>query len=242
MAKKNSAHSIMKKDKNFLSQIPDWEKDYKTSDRADIEFEKEDWKDAKADFSDKDLKIFGYAVMEDWETPYMKDLADIAASGGGVVLELGFGMAISAKFIQQHNIKRHIIIEANHDVAEKAREFAKTAPHSVEVLEGFWEEVIDKVPDGSVDGILFDTYPLTDKELYQNHFFFFPFAYKKLKSGGVFTYYSDEIKKFGKVHLEKLQEASFKERNIKYRLCKINPPKDCEYWKANTILSPIIIK
>ena len=180
--------------------------------------------------------------MEDWETPYMKDLAEIACSHGGVVLELGFGMAISAKFIQQHKIDKHIIIEANKDVANKARKFAKTANHKVEVLEGFWEEVIEKVPDNSLDGILFDTYPLTDKELYQNHFNFFPYAYKKLKKGGVFTYYSDEIKSFGRVHLKKLMEAGFKKENIKSKVSEIYPPADCEYWKTNTILSPIIIK
>lgn len=237
MAKEN------KKDEKFLSQIPDWESNYKKNDdEVDINFEKKDWLLAKPDFTEHDLKIFGYAVMEDWEAPYMEDLANIATMNGGVILELGFGMGISATFIQKHNIKKHIIIEANHDVAEKARCFSKTSPHEVEILEGFWEDVIDKVPDNYLDGILFDTYPLTEKEIYQNHFYFFDIAYKKLKNGGIFTYYSDEEKDFGKVHIEKLVEAGFKLENIKKRLCKVNPPKDCEYWKTNTIMSPIIIK
>ena len=232
----------VEKDQDFLSQIPEWEKEYKESDRTDIEFEKEDWKEAKATFTDTDLKIFGYAVMEDWETPYMKDLADIAAGKGGVVLELGYGMGISARFIQEHPIQKHIIIEANKEVADAAREYARTAPHPVEVLEGFWEEVIDQVPDNSVDGILFDTYPLSDKELYQNHFFFFPYAYKKLKKGGVFTYYSDEIETFGEVHLRKLEEAGFERGNIKGKTSKVSPPADCEYWKADTFLAPMVVK
>lgn len=232
----------IKKDKDFLSQIPDWEKEYKESDKVDIKFEKKDWIKAKADFSDKDLKIFGCAVMEDWETPYMKDLADVACRNGGIILEFGYGMGISAEFIQQHNIKKHIIFEANHEVADKAREFGKKAKHTVEVLEGFWEDNIEKIPDDFVDGILFDTYPLSDKELYQNHFNVFPFAYKKLKKGGVFTYYSDEVENFGEVHLRKLQEVGFNKGNIKSHVCKIKPPKNCEYWKANTILSPIVIK
>jgi len=232
----------IKKDKDFLSQIPSWEKEYKESDRIDINFYKKDWKDAEAIFSKHALKIFGYAVMEDWETPYMKDLADISASKGGVILELGYGMGISANFIQKHKIIEHLIIEANKDVASMARLFAKKAKYPTKVIEGLWEDVIENIQDETVDGILFDTYPLSEKELYQNHFNFFPFAYRKLKEGGVFTYYSDEIRTFGKIHLKKLQEAGFKKVNIKSKTTRVTPPISCEYWKANKILCPIIIK
>lgn len=230
------------KDEEFLSQIPDWEKEYKNNDEAVIDFEKQEWKTAKATFTDRDLRILGEPVMEDWETPYMRELADIACRNGGTILELGFGMGISAQFIQEASIQKHIIIEANHEVAEKAREFGKTAKHEVLILEGLWEEVIDNVADESIDGILFDTYPLSDKELYQNHFFFFPYAFNKLKQGGIFTYYSDEEKDFGKVHLERLAEAGFKQGNISGKVVNVDTPKDCEYWKADTFLAPIVIK
>jgi len=231
-----------KKTKDFLSQIPIWEDKYKKSTDALLKYQKSDWHDAKAKFSKHNLKILGEPVMEDWEDSYMKDLAEIVASNGGTILELGYGMGISAKYIQNYKIKKHIIIEANKEVAKAAIKFGKIAKYKVEVLEGLWEDVINKIPNNSVDGILFDTYPLAEEELYQNHFNFFPFAYKKLKKGGVFTYYSDEIKKFGKVHLRKLQEVGFKLKNVKSKLSKVNPPKSCKYWKAQSILSPIIIK
>ncbi|MDD4663931.1 MAG: class I SAM-dependent methyltransferase [Caldisericia bacterium] len=231
-----------KKDKDFLSQVPAWEAAYKESPKLVIDFEKKKWRKAKASFTSHDLQIFGCAVMEDWEAPYMKELAKIASSRGGIVLELGFGMGISASFIQQENIKKHIIIEANHSVAEKARTFAREAPHQTQVLEGFWEDMINMIPDCSLDGILFDTYPLTEKELYQNHFLFFPFAHKKLRKGGVFTYYSDEIEKYGKVHINKLKAAGFDIDKIKGVVIPIDPPSNCEYWKAKTILAPLITK
>ena len=231
-----------KKSKSFLSQILHWEKSYKKSDKAMLGYEKKDWLDAKANFSKHDLKILNEPVMENWETPYMRDLADIAATKGGVILEIGYGMGISARFIQWHKIKKHIIIEANRQVANEARKFAKKAKYKTKVITGLWEDVIDKIPDKSLDGILFDSYPLSEKELYQNHFFFFHAAYKKLRPGGIFTYYSDEIKKFGRVHLKKLQEAGFKKGNIKSTVSKVKPPKNCLYWKADTILAPIIIK
>jgi len=232
----------VKNNKEFLSQIPKWEKEYKTSDKNDITFNRSDWKDADVRFTDHDLKIFDYAVMEDWETSYMKELANIACMKGGIILELGFGMGISANFIQKNKITKHIIIEANKKVAEKAREFSKKAIHETEILEGFWEDVIEKIPDESLDGILFDTYPLTEKEIYQNHFFFFPYAFRKLKKGGILTYYSSEVESFSEVHLKKLQEAGFSKENIRGNVSKVNPPENCEYWKANTMLAPIIVK
>ena len=82
---------------------------------------KEEWKKANAHFTTHALRILGHPVMEDWETPYMRELARIASSRGGTVLEVGFGMGISAQFIQQSKIKHHIIIEMNANVAERAR-------------------------------------------------------------------------------------------------------------------------
>lgn len=232
------------KDKHFLSQIPEWEKKYKESDSLEITYSKDDWIKADAIFTENKLEILGEAVIEDWETPYMKELAAIAAANGGIICEVGYGMGISAGFIQKHNISKHIIIEANTQVADKARDFARNAVHPVEILEGLWQDVIDSVPDESLDGILFDSYPLTEEELYQNHFFFSKAAYRKLKrgGGGVLTYYSDEIRGFGKAHMKKLLEAGFKKENISGKIVKVTPPKDCSYWKANTILAPRVIK
>ena len=37
---------------------------------------------------------------------------------------------------------QHVIIEANADVADKAREFAKTSKVNTTVLEGFWQDIV----------------------------------------------------------------------------------------------------
>ncbi|MDO8183660.1 MAG: class I SAM-dependent methyltransferase [bacterium] len=202
----------------------------------------ESWKKASAIFDEHTLKICGHPVMEDWEVPYMKELAKIATSKGGVILEVGFGMGIAASFIQQADITNHIIVEANHEVAERARLFSKTANSTVEIKEGLWEEVIDQIPNNSVDGILFDTYPLSESEIHQNHFSFFKSAFKKLKIGGILTYYSDEIKSYHSNHWQKLIEAGFSKNNIKSKIIDVNPPADCQYWYSKTILAPIVIK
>jgi guanidinoacetate N-methyltransferase len=232
----------LRKTEEFLAQFPDWESVYKTSDVMYIDYHQSDWPTAPAKYSDEELRILGHIVMQRWETPYMQELARIASSKGGTVLELGFGMGISAAFIQSCNIGRHIIIEANSEVAQMARDFAREALRFVEVLEGLWEDHINQIPDGSLDGILFDTYPLQETELYQNHFSFFPYAYAKLRKGGIFTYYSDEISGFSQIHLKKLIQAGFNESNIGRTIVEVDPPEDCDYWQARTILAPIVVK
>jgi guanidinoacetate N-methyltransferase len=211
--------------------------------RLDIGFlDRFNWRNAKANFSEKTLEISGHPVMEDWETPYMEKLAKIATLKGGVVLEVGFGMGISAQFIQENKIEKHIIIEANSEVAKKAYEFVKAAKCQVIIMEGFWEDVIFKIPDESLDGILFDTYPLSKEEIHKNHFTFFRGAFQKLKTGGVLTYYSDEIDSYGVTHMNKLLEAGFQKEKIQSEVIFVDTPPDCKYWKGDKILAPIIYK
>lgn len=217
------------------------DKTHKT--RVDIGFQdRQAWKSAPAVFDEHTLKIFDHPVMEDWEKPYMEELAKIAVSNGGIILEIGFGMGISANFIQQASIKKHIILEANHKIVERIHKFAKKALHPIKILEGFWEEEIRQISNGSIDGILFDTYPLSEPEIHKNHFKFFKTGFRKLKSRGIFTYYSDEINNYHPIHLQKLIDAGFKKENIKGKIISVNPPPDCQYWKSNTILAPIVIK
>lgn len=210
--------------------------------RCDIGFLEDfhQWKTEKATFTENELIIQGHPVMERWEENYMEELAAIASSQGGDVLEIGFGMGISAEFIQTHDIKTHTIIEANEDVFLMLEQFAKESARPIKSLLGFWQDVTKTLPDASFTGILFDTYPLTKEEIHQNHFTFFEEAYRLLQPGGTLTYYSDEIDTFGESHIAKLQNAGFK--NIEKKICNVVPPKDCQYWKSSTILAPIITK
>ena len=45
--------------------------------------------------------------MDEWERPIMERVTEWVCSNGGDILELGFGMGISAELIQLH-IKSHI--------------------------------------------------------------------------------------------------------------------------------------
>lgn len=202
------------------------------------------WRRAPAVMDGHTLKILGHPVMEDWERPYMARLADIATRKGGQVLEVGFGMGISGGYVNASpSVTRHLIVEANHDVAELARGFAADPERRrpVVVLEGLWEDVIDQVEDGSCGGVLYDAYPLDESEMTM-HLRFAATAYRKLEPGGYFTYYSDEVDGYGPEHLRALVDAGFDERNIARETVPVSPPPDCQYWRYGTIMAPILVK
>ncbi|MGE0103371.1 MAG: class I SAM-dependent methyltransferase [Blastocatellales bacterium] len=209
------------------------------------------WQQAKpaVDPDGQTLRLLGHPVMEAWEEPYMKKLAEIATSkanvlttdvGKGMVLELGFGLGLSAGFIQQNTPRQHVIIEMNHAIAETAREFARHQSNRVTILEGTWQEIVPLLESDSYQGILFDTYPLTEEEVDVIFYPFIQHAYRLLAPGGIFTYYSDEANWFSDEHLTALQEAGFSK--INGELVSVTPPPDCLYWHQSTILAPRIEK
>lgn len=214
--------------------------------RKDIGFptEKKEWLNSPAEFTEHELKIAGHPVMEDWETGYMDTLAKIATHNHGKVLEVGYGMGISSRAIQNKGVEHHTIIECHPDVVTKCnQDFAnEVRDREISVLQGFWEDVTPSLPSNSFDGILFDTYPLTEEEIHGNHFWFFEEAYRLLKPGGVLTYYSDEAKDFSPKHIERLGKAGFKTEDISFKICNVSPPQDCEYWQEKTIIAPIVRK
>lgn len=199
-----------------------------------------DWVNARAEFSAGKLSICGHPVMQDWEEPYMRKLAGIASSNGGVVLEVGFGMGLSATFIQRYGVQKHMVVEANLDVFRCLEEFAAGSRGSVIPMFGFWQDVMPDLADESMDGILFDTYPLNENEIHCNHYPFFEHAYRVLKTGGVLTYYSDEISDFSPAHRNLLRNVGFE--SIECEPCHVSPPATCVYWHSDTIIAPILTK
>lgn len=203
----------------------------------------ESWKKTTPLYTEKSLLIKSYQVMQRWEDGYMKSLAAIATSKGGDILEIGFGMGISAGYIQKSKkINSHTVIECHPAVIEFAKKTFNQELKSgrMKILEGFWEDITPNLPDKLYDGILFDSCPLDSGVEFFQFFPFFEEAYRLLKDDGIFTYFSDEATEISSEHRKELETAGFK--NIDFKICKVHPPKSCEYWKHHTIVSPIIRK
>ena len=96
-----------------------------------------------------------FEVMMDWEKPLMSASAAYICENGGDILEIGFGMGISAVYMHSHSISTHTIIENHPDVIPKAKEWAN-GKSNVTVITGSWYDVKDSL--STYDGLFYDTF------------------------------------------------------------------------------------
>jgi protein arginine N-methyltransferase 2 len=105
----------------------------------------------------------GMEVMMDWEHSIMSASAAYVTEGGGDILEIGFGMGISAGYMHSHSISSHTIIENHPQIIPKAVEWV-SGKSNVTIVSQSWYDVRDSI--GTFDGIFYDTYGDED----MNHF------------------------------------------------------------------------
>jgi len=122
-------------------------------------------KDGKEQLLDAD----GKQVMMEWERPYMEGCVEALRIGPDCdVLEIGFGCAYSADWIQRAQPRSHTIIECSPPVLERLHAWASTRPN-VRVVEGTWQE---RLPDlGTFDCVFFDDYGepgVAEREMEEN--------------------------------------------------------------------------
>ena len=124
-------------------------------------------------------------VMASDESDYMARLAEVATRAGGRVLEVGFGMGISARALARHGAKQHIVLEPN--IGRYAAAIDHATEHAISCavfpMLGYWEELVPLLRDGSFDAILFDPFPAVVGPAFMRS------ARRLLKPGGVLTFY-----------------------------------------------------
>ncbi|HEX7333138.1 MAG TPA: amino acid adenylation domain-containing protein [Pyrinomonadaceae bacterium] len=208
----------------------------------------EEWKGSGAKYDDTQLIIQGQQVMQDWEHPLMKAMAEIVTESHGDILELGFGMAISATYIQQFGCRSYTVIEANEGVVEHFKKWKEQFPgRDINIIHSRWHDAVDKLEAESFDGIFFDTVP-TDEEEYMREVIdnvvmaedIFPAASRLLRKGGIFTWYTNEIDSFSRRH-QRLALKYFS--SVAVSVVKgLAPPEDCHYWWSDSMVAVKAVK
>ncbi|RJQ80606.1 class I SAM-dependent methyltransferase [Amycolatopsis panacis] len=210
------------------------------------QYRTDDWTSAQENLDEDELIIAGQEVMQAWERPLMHRMAAIATRTHGDVLELGFGMGISATAILAEGVRSYTVIEANSHVAERARAWAAERPdQTITIVEGRWQDRIDEL--GQFDGIFFDTYPTSEEEalahnvedtFYAEHFL--PAGARHLRPGGVLTYYTNEIDSLSREHQRiVLRHFTSVEIGVVEGLL---PPEDCTYWWATSMAVVALVR
>jgi hypothetical protein len=195
------------------------------------------WETRAASVRDGTLEIAGQAVMQDWEAPLMQRMAQRVCEGGGHVLELGFGLGLSAGMIDGA-CARHTIVELNGEVAAAARRWSATARTPTAVLQGSWQDVMPRL--GTFDGIFMDTFPVDDAE-YERAVVrdatvaetFFAMAAGHLSDRGRLVYYTNEVDSLSRRHQRALLR-SFSRFEVEV-VRGLRPPDDCDYWWHDTM-------
>ncbi|MFJ7996522.1 class I SAM-dependent methyltransferase [Streptomyces sp. NPDC096310] len=192
------------------------------------------WHESEADYHDDQLLIEGQQVMQDWEERLMHRMAERVTATHGDILEIGFGLGLSATFIEEQGVRSHTIVEYNDGVLDKARRWAAERPGSdIELLRGHWQAALPRL--GDFDGILWDAFPTSEAEFDQYVLrdstvaeAFFCEAAAHLRSGGVFTYYTNERDSLSRRHQRGLLRyfSSFAVEVVD----GLQPPPDCQYW------------
>lgn len=180
-------------------------------------------------------------IMEDWQTPMMRVMAEIATRSHGDVLEIGFGRGVSAGFIQEFGVRSHTIVECNDSVVDRFKLWRGKFPdEDIRLVHSRWQDAADRLD--TYDAIFFHTYPLNEAEYmeqvldsatFAEHFF--ATAAGLLRPGGVFTYLSNEVDSLSRAH----QRALFGHfSRITTSVIPLSVPTDVkDTWWADTMIA-----
>ncbi len=179
-------------------------------------------------------------IMEDWQNPLMRRMAELATADHGDILEIGFGRGVSASFIQEYGLRSHTIVECNQSVIERYHSWRAQYPNQViRLVEGKWQDTLDQLEQ--YDAIFFHTFPLDEQEYletavnsvtFAEHFF--PTAAQLLRPGGVFVYMTNEIDSLSRAHQRALLRYF---RSFSVQLQALELPNDVrDTWWADSMV------
>ncbi|CAB4266239.1 unnamed protein product [Prunus armeniaca] len=205
-----------------------------------------DYLEDRVSFSeDKLMDSDSKAVMMAWEKPLMEAHAKAVCSGGGHVLNIGFGMGLVDTAIQQYSPASHTIVEAHPEVYERMVRTGWAQKDNVNIIFGRWQDVLPQLQ--SYDGIFFDTYG----EYYEDLREFHQHLPVLLKPGGIYSFFNGLCGGNAFFHVVYCHLVSLELQNLGYSTQFIPlPVKDClgeqvwegvkqKYWQLDTYYLPV---
>jgi protein arginine N-methyltransferase 2 len=158
------------------------------------------------------------SVMMDWEDSLMSASAAYVCQNGGDILEIGFGMGISAGYIQSHSISSHTIIENHPDIIPRAQAWA-SEKSNVTIVTGSWFSVRSNL--STYDGLFYDTFEDNDEVEFSSS------LSSLVKQGGVATWWNRNSSESNQYNIP----------NITYTQHSVNPPSN-NYFNNTTYYLP----
>ena len=158
-------------------------------------------------------------VMMSWEDPLMSASAAYVTEGGGDILEIGFGMGISAGYMHSHSISSHTVIENHPQIIPKAVEWA-SGKSNVTIVSQSWYDVRDSL--GTFDGIFYDTYGDDDTIHFSSS------LSGLTKSGTKVTFWNNEQSETNYHNIP----------NVTYKSISVTPPSNTYFTGSTTYYMP----
>lgn len=168
-------------------------------------------------------------VMHKGELSLMRKLAEIATQNGGDILEVGFGLHLSADAVQANPlVTSHTIIEVHPEIYKLALEWARDKPNTKIIL-GDWIDVIPKLTS-KFDGIIHDTH--LDQNLYK----FLDYVKPSCKVGTVVGFFDLPVKD-SRVngHLHKLSKEEYESLPYRNHLAWQQNQFELKYTRFNGV-------
>ncbi|OAD20660.1 guanidinoacetate N-methyltransferase, partial [Candidatus Thiomargarita nelsonii] len=151
---------------------------------------------------------------------------------------IGFGMGISATYIQEYGIRSYTIVEPNDAVIQAFEQWKnRYDQNKIHLIHSNWQEASDQFKQ--YDGILFDPYFVSEPDAVEVESStavgsFLPRIMPHLRDGGVMSYFTREIDSLSRAH-QRLLFKYFKSVEIK-KIDELVPPDDCNYWWADSMM------
>lgn len=158
-----------------------------------------------------------FEVMMDWEDSIMSASAAYVCKNGGDILEIGFGMGISAGYIQSHSITSHTIVENHPEIIPKAQAWASGKPN-VTILVGSWYDIRDSL--STYDGMFYDAFGDEDQMQFSTY------VSSLVKEGGVATWWNSHPN----------ETNFFNIPNVTYQQHSVDPPANAYFNSTNYYL------